>query len=1296
MKKRIRKPAGRQAAPGTAWRWKRFGRHAGRLAVYAIAALLVLLALVYAGARWYLPELAGRKADVERTLSQLTSHRVRIEKLTTYWDGLSPGAHMEGVRVYANGAALPSIRLAELRLSVAVLPLVWGEVRIATLRVTRPRLAFERLADGRLRVAGFDPIEPQADAQGDEFLRWLFRQRRLEIENGEFQWLDRLHPGAPLPLTNVNLTLRNDGERHRLGVSARLPPEICRDCRAVADVTGNPLLGEAWDGEVYLRAQALDLERLPGVARERLPGALRGRFDVELWSQWADSRPRSVTGHAQVAGLSLPVPGLAYPLSLREASGDVRFSAKGDEWELGLERLALGLRLPVWQAGSLQLRFAPTEQQLRLDNLQLNDIAAFAAEMADSDPSDGEQLARWRDQARRLKALAPAGQVKQLALTLSGPWGDPRDFRLEAAIDNLKTASVESLPGVENLSGQLALSRERGEFRLASQALKVALPKHFRAPLPAGRVNGRLKWQRGEDHWQVDGRDLAIDSEDGKGNGELALRLPDDGSGAHLKLQFKFRDGDVAHASRYYPVPDIKAPLLKWLNYAFVSGRIESGTLLYEGRPRDFPFREGQGRFEITGRVSNLVYGFLPGWEPLTDVQADVRIADRQVLVAANGRLGQLVADRISVVADLTGDGAVHVGVRVQGPLNETLRVLRTARAAPGESWKSFVPAQMSAEGGGALHLAVDVPYGVDAERVAGEYRPVAASVRSTEFGVGLESITGRVAFTGDGPTEGQLQGRLLGGTARVTLTTPAADERQLTAQGSLAGEGIGRLLGPEFASRLSGEAAWKATLDLRRGVPSLRAEVDLPSLKSRLPAPLHRPGGLTNDKLVVQTERATRESHVVALGAGQSLGGRLVFARQASGWGLSHGEVRLGEGQAGFAADPGLTLRLAIDEIDIDRWLPYRGGGTAAAVPPVLSRVSADVRQLDMFGRRYGAVAFEIARDSDGWSGTVAGTTAAGRLQFRGQAERARVEMDLAHLVLPAKIADTGTAAGELETDPRQLPRVSVRAREFRVKELNLGELDFLAEPRPDGWRIARFNLSRPETKLGASGLWSVQEGRQECEVDFTLESRNLGETANALGLPEQLDGGEGRIRANLSWSGSPASARASNVSGMLTVHARNGRFLQLKQGAARLFGILDLNSIGNYLLGNFKPIFGSGFGYETIDGSFELDRGDAVTRDLHVKGASARIGVNGRVGLAAEDFDMVLVIDPQITSALTLGSWYFLGPQVAAAVLAVQKVFKKQITEGTRVSYLVRGSWKEPSIVPLEETPGGKSPSP
>ncbi|MDH3370106.1 MAG: hypothetical protein OEM31_02130, partial [Gammaproteobacteria bacterium] len=55
------------------------------------------------------------------------------------------------------------------------------------------------------------------------------------------------------------------------------------------------------------------------------------------------------------------------------------------------------------------------------------------------------------------------------------------------------------------------------------------------------------------------------------------------------------------------------------------------------------------------------------------------------------------------------------------------------------------------------------------------------------------------------------------------------------------------------------------------------------------------------------------------------------------------------------------------------------------------------------------------------------------------------------------------------------------------------------------------------------------------------------------------------------------------------------------------------------------------------------------------------------------------------KLSDTVTIATWGFLGPQVAAAVLAVQKLFKKQIDAGTRVTYVVKGPWNNPVITKM-----------
>jgi uncharacterized protein YhdP len=66
----------------------------------------------------------------------------------------------------------------------------------------------------------------------------------------------------------------------------------------------------------------------------------------------------------------------------------------------------------------------------------------------------------------------------------------------------------------------------------------------------------------------------------------------------------------------------------------------------------------------------------------------------------------------------------------------------------------------------------------------------------------------------------------------------------------------------------------------------------------------------------------------------------------------------------------------------------------------------------------------------------------------------------------------------------------------------------------------------------------------------------------------------------------------------------------------------------------------------------------------------------------LAAEDYRLIVDVYPSVASGLTLTSLIAGGPQVALWSLLVQRLFKRQLEEGMRVTYLVNGPWKDPQI--------------
>ena len=1254
-------------------------RHTARWAYYVGAAVLVLVAIVYTAARLLFPEIETRKAEIEQYLSARTAHVVRIEKLSAYWDGLLPGVHIEGLNVSPAADARPAVRLAELHATFALLPLAWGQIEIRSLVLTRPSVTLERLADGRLRVVGFEPVaidEPGAD---EKFINWLLRQRQLTIRDGEIAWVDRRDGFERAQLSEVQFDLRNRGERHKAGLRARFPEALCRECSIALDLTGNPLADDGWSGEIYLRAAQLDVDALPRVARERLPAALRGRFDVEVWSDWDDGAVAAVRGNLAVAKLQLPLRDVAQPLRINAVQGSVDWRRDTDGWSLDLKPLTLDLHGTPWSVGRLRLTRDEDEHRLRVRHVALAELSGLVADLQGEHPL----LKHWTQ-------MNPRGVLDGLDLELRGPLTAPQDYRMRADLAGVTIEAHAAIPGARNVSGTLDLRRDGGEFKIDTHEFALNLPRVFRGPLHGRRLQGIVAWERQDSAWRVLARELALTSADGSAVGDMQLELPHDPSHSpYLKVRADVKNGNGRAAAKYYPAPHLPPKVLAWMDAAFLGGTVTHANVIYDGPTRDFPFDNGTGRFEVRGQVRDGVYRYLKGWAPITDATVDVAVTGRDVLVTGAGRIGALTVDQVVVQTRPTADRTRrHIAItgKVQGPVAESVRVLREVDgdAEPVPFWQAYLPA-LQATGQGNMNLDIDIPLGAPGAAFTGEYQVAGASLALTAPALAASNVNGHVRFSNRGVDAAKLSGQLLNGTFAVNAARGASGRLALDAGGQVSGSELGRMYTAALAQRVSGTADWRVEWQEGIGLGDLRLQVGLDQLRFKLPPPFDVSERPSVDRLTLHTEQSRDRLQLVNIDAGDLVRGKLVLENR-DGWRFARGHIGFGMARIALPARAGLQISARLDRVDIDQWLPLLGGGTGAAPPALVRTIGAEIKQFEMFDRNWGRMYFDLTPESGGWRALIDGDSGAGRARYVPATARqpTSIKLDLSRLKLPPR----KTAGADAPIDPRRLPALDLRATAFEHKGRTIGEVDLSAAPYDQGWRVARFNVTRPEARFTSRGTWRVVGGRHASAFDVELSTSDIGKTTEALGAAGQITGGKVDVRTQLAWNGSPTAPKLASLDGRFEIAAEKGRFLQLEPGAARLFGLLDLRAITRYLTLDFSSIFGKGLAFDLIHGTVTIERGNAYTDDFFLRGPSVALTAQGRVGLAAEDFDLVLAVNPKFSDTLTLTSWGLFGPQAAAAILAIQKLFKKQIAAGTRVTYLVKGSWDDPTI-----TKAGKS---
>ena len=1268
--------------------------------LHSMLGVVIAIALIFAAAVLWLPTLAERKGEIESYLSSTAGNPVSFGALDTFWDGLNPGVRVQDFRMDSAVTGRPAIRLKEVRLSLASWPLLTGRIAISRLLLVEPELAVERQADGRLRVSGLETVA--APAAGDtDFLTLLLAQHEVVIENGQLLWVDRRAGAAPEQFTikSVVLRLRNDGDRHRLDFRADFPPDLCADCQLSADVRGSSGDQEAtWRGEIAVQARALSISGLPRVLRERLPAGLDGRFDLNLTSHWRAARPEKIEGRVAVSGLTLPLPGEPRPLSIQTLDSVVDWQGDATSWQLKLARLRAGLTTrESWLAGRLNLKVQPEQLRFDVEHVDVADLAAFAIRL----PRD-HALLGW------LRATQPAGSLNRLRLELDGPLSAPTAYKADVELRAIRFAAHERLPGMRGLSGQLSLSADGGEFRLDSSGLEIAVPDLLREPLAVQRLSSRIRWRQNPDDWFVQVQNIVMNARDGRAHGEAELRLPKDKTlSPILKLGLDFQDGDGRQTARYTPLT-MPEGLRSWIARAVVSGRVTEGHVLYDGALRNFPFRDGQGRFEVRAHVRDGVLQYLPGWAPLREIDADLYFTGTNMLITAtHGRIRHLDVGRVAVAIDdfKAPEGAViTVQGRATGALQEALGVLSDSKMPRVAAW---IPAGVQAEGNGILTVDLRIPARVPQQSgINVFYRCLNNNLEFPFRAIRAENIQGSVELNETGLRAGKLSARLLGGETLFEIMPDAAlaGAARIEARGTITQAGFTQLFGPTLSPYVVGQAPWQARLSPGKAGTTLHVESDLSAIELRLPAPLAKAPGEPL-LLAMDSSPAGGGMQILDLRAGKRLSGKLAFRHEAAGFSFTHGRIGIGETLTPLlSAEPGLHLSARLPALDVDRWWPLLrhnlNDRSASGWLDVVSRVSAQIEALESFGRGFGRLSLDIGKTDGNWQGRVRGDAIAGEMAITrapsaslplvvgnvAAPDRPAIHLKLEKLLLPAA---RGTAE-EAPLDPRQLPPLHVQSQSFLFAGLDLGELEFSALPATHGWKIASLKLTRPESSLTASGLWQIDSRAQPTtRLDATLTSTDLGRLMETLGYPGEVVGGKLTAQSNWSWPGAPGAFRLAQTDGDLTFTLSNGRIPKISPGAGRLLGALDLQSITRYLTLDFSSVFSKGLTFDKMKGRVAVEKGNAYTRDLTVRTPGASLDLSGRVGLGARDLDLEIGATPHLMEELAVAGSLIGGPIVGAAVVVLHNLIKKPFEKSTRIDYTVKGGWDEPVVTRLTPSP-------
>lgn len=1247
----------------------KFLRRLYHYAVYVAGGAVIAVCIVALAFKfWVMPNISGYQGMLEDAASKAVGQPVRIGALEADWHGVNPRVVLRDVRMTPPVGAPLVLPRVEAVLSWLSLPLL--DARLARLNLERPRLAAHRDAAGVIFVAGIPVNVPGTPSP---FPDWLLKQPRIVVKDAEITWLDAKLDAPELRLTGVRLLVQNRFGRHRFGGIAQPSAAAARRLEVRGDFTGRSVHDwQSWSGEGYARVDDARFESWGQWVPWAQDPVKRGVGSLRFWLDLEQGVVNGLSGDARLNQVAISLQQDLPDMRFDSLSGHVGWNRDEDRHSFLVDKLRF--RLPgaePAEPASVRVELTPDGQGgakrigVTASNLRLEAFTALTG--AIPLPRRGHDL---------IESLNPRGLVE----SAEGHWAGKKDYALKLKVRDAGVRPYQNLPGISGLSARIRANQDEGQAELEGRDLVLDWPQVFRQELSFTRLDATAGW-----HAKPEGLQLAFDvarvsNPDLDGTAQGSLDLP--GTGApRIDLKAHLSRGEAMAVHRYLPRKVAETPY-QWLKRGLVGGRSDDVRLTLKGPLDRFPFDKGGGEFRVSVNMLDGALDYAPGWPRIERVRGQLLFHGMAMSIDADS--GAILDTRLGPVKvhipDLhyTYDETVFVDGRASG---ETRAFLDFIRRSPVDEYTGGFTAPFQATGQGSLALSLRIPVrNVDATTVSGNF---AFQDNRLEPGGDLpvlDKLNGVVGFTDKELQARAVRVQILDQPALLNIGSAPGGQLHVTLTGRATADSLRPHLPAPLAGRISGATDWRADIGLNASRKTeLTLTSNLAGMAVDLPAPLGKSASQPVALSLSMRPGANGQEEIVAR-HGELLSLRALLPDEAP----ARVTLRLGPGEAPAPSEDGLWVSGILRSLDLDAWRRLNlqpGGGNGLP----LREASVTFNELRALNRRLRDTHVRLQPLGNGWNITMAGREITGDISTVPETGGFRLLANLKRLAIPEPEPGAGREATEQVTGLRYL---DLNAGSLAWKGIELGELRMRLSPGAKGLQVDNFRIINPDARLEGKGTLS-DHPRRPTRLEVKLETANLGKLLAQLGSPGRVKGGATQIAGNLGWLGGLEDFDLGTLNGDLNLAVKQGQFLKVDPGAAKLLGILSLQALPRRVALDFRDVFTEGFAFDEIAGDVYLDRGSAYTRELRMNGPAAKIRMSGVVDLDNETQNLRLQIQPRLEDTVAVAGALIGGPAVGLGTLIASKVLKDPLGQAVTFEYTVTGNWSEPVITKIPRRP-------
>ncbi len=1265
---------------------------------YCLAGLIILAALLVSVTRMLTPLIDQHHADFEKIASQMLGRRVHIEQVRIRWNVLEPELTFDQVTVFRPQDDKPVLQIPRIKMNLAIVSsLLHWQPMLESVSVAGVRLTLRQLASGDVQVEGFQEFTLTDNVTGHDLntnavFEWIFSQPHLILQHSDITVV--LKNGEKKSITLYRLALHNTATQHELAGAGVLNQNIPMRADVRVQWEGSVADLSHVSANLYLYLEGIALPQWFSRFAWHNLKVLQGIGSAKIWAEWQNNDWQKIQSAFQFYDLTVQSLATKKTASISRLSGNVGWKREGKNQVIAGDDLLIDLPRHLWPATSFTIQYAPTAdgialQQLHIGYLDISDVAVIV------------QNSGFLPDAYRpyISALNPQGEIRDFQVTLpNGSFADLSHVTLAGKFINLSMNAWNNVPGINNLRGELGWDGTQGKIAFDSEAAVLTFKHIFTEPLQLDSLTGDVLWSKDKTGtWILTAKDLQAKNADITTQTNATLTIPAKDSPS-INLLGNFTVADVAHVSRYLPTQIFDRDLVGWLQAAFLSGQLDSGNAVLQGKLSDFPFDHGKGKFAISGVANGITLHYAPQWPDMHDLTGKLLFSGRSMLIDLNG--GRIADVPIKTIhAEIPYLGEEHPQIlTVQGLIDADLAEgLQFIQNSPLQATLGKDLAALQMQGPMQLKLGLVVPLGdLDHIKVTGDTTMLRATLSVPEWNLALTELNGAFNFTDSSLSATHITGQLFAEPVVLSLMTKAGD---ITAElnGKLSIGALQKWLNVPLAPLVQGTTNYKAALQLVSQPKPTRVVItsDLIGVTLALPAPYGKTATEAKKfQLLLNVQQ--NQPLKTKLTYNNVFAAAVAIQKDPQRFRLLGGEIHLGAGDADWQTQPGLLLTANMDKLDWDMIAPYYAQFSAKSAsssalssfitPDMIRGADISVKKANLFGLQLNNLDIEARKKLNGLQIALTNPVMVGQILLPDDTDE-MIQAKFQRLYLPSQ-----TMTGK-PIDPGTLPAFSFEGNDVRYGDKNFGHVVLYVIPGQRGVVIKQLNADSAVLKLRANGTW--QAGRSHLRGE--LSSTQVSQFLESWGFAStNLVGGKGEADFDLSWPGAPYDPSLANISGNLSLKLGAGRIVNLgdstdaQMGLGRLLNIFSLQTLPRRLSLDFSDLFEKGYSFDSLKGDFVFKNGSATTGNTRFDGPVARIDISGRIGIAAKDLDMRIGVTPNVTASLPVVATLAGGPLAGLATWVVDTVVSHAVSKITTHSYVVTGSWANPVWQKVGAQPG------